>query len=201
MKRSLILILFLLFTTCAFAQQFAFDLWHEGKIILDSGDTLKGSIKYNLQSDLLQFQENKRNQSFSARKVLFFEIFDGTVKQYRQFYSMPYGVSENYKAPVFFELLAEGKITLMCRETVEYRTYSPSFYYYGTNTRLVLVYKYFLLQENGDITEFIRKSKDWPELMGNQAQSVEQYAKTNRLEFDNRYDLVKIINYYNSLFK
>ena len=202
MKSKVILIL--LFSGIAwtgFTQQFAFEYWHEGKIVLDTGDTLKGSVKYDLQTDLLQYQSNDKHQSFSARNALFFEIFDATIKQYRQFYSLPYSVSSGYKAPVFFELLAEGKMTLLSREALEYRTYSNSFYYYGTNTRLVLVYKYFMLQENGDITEYTGKKNDWLDFMGNNAKPVEKYAKTNRLSFDDKYDLVKIVSYYNSLFK
>jgi hypothetical protein len=53
-------ILFGLISITASAQQFAFELWHEGKLILDSGDTLKGKIKYDLQSDLIQYQTNEQ---------------------------------------------------------------------------------------------------------------------------------------------
>lgn len=183
------------------AQQFAFEYWHEGKIVQDTGDTLKGTVMYNMQTDLLLVQANNKNQSFSARNVLFFEIFDATIKHYRQFYSLPFSTSGGYKTPVFFELLAEGKIMLLCREAVEYRTYSSSFYYYGSNTRQVLVYKYFLLQENGIIAEFISKKKDWLEVMEKRSDDVEQYAKVNRLSFDDKYELIKIINHYNSFFK
>ena len=201
---NLKIILFLIFTYSfwpTFGQQFAFEYWHEGKVVQDTGDTLKGVVMYNLQTDLLLFQANSKNQSFSARNVLFFEIFDVTIKQYRQFYSLPYSGMGGYKAPVFFELLAEGKITLLCREAVEYRTYSSSFYYYGTNTRQVLVYKYFLLQENGTIAEFIGKKSDWLDAMEKRSDDVEHYAKANKLSFDDKYELVKIINYYNSIFK
>ncbi|MBK5278428.1 MAG: hypothetical protein JJE09_06160 [Bacteroidia bacterium] len=185
----------------AFAQQFPSDYWHEGKIVLDSGDTLKGVVKYEMQNDLLQFQADGKNQSFTARKVLTFEIFDETVKQYRQFYSLPFSVSNGYKAPVFFELLAEGKITLLCREALENRTYSPSFSAYGSWTRLILVYKYFLLQENGNIVEFIGKKNDWLDVMDNRSDDVQRYAKINKLSFDDKNELVRIITYYNSFFK
>ena len=203
MKLRIILIFYLSFSfSSGFTQQFAFEYWHEGKIILDSGDTLKGAVKYDMQTDLLQFQADNKNQSFSARKVLLFEIFDVTIKQYRQFYSLPYSVSSGYKAPVFFELLTEGKITLLCREALEYRNFSSSFYYFGNNTRLVLVNKYFLLQENGDITEFNGKRNDWFNLMDNKrSDDVQRYAKANRLSFDEKGELVKIMTYYNSFFK
>ena len=185
----------------ATAQQFAFEYWHEGRIVLDSGDTLKGTLKYDMQADLLQYQKDNKNQSFSARNALFFEIFDATIKQYRQFYSLPFSASGGYKVPVFFELMAEGKLTLLCREALEYRTYSSSFYYYGTNTRLVMVYRYYLLQENGEIIQFTGKKDDWLDLMDKHANDVQHYAKSNKLAFDDKYELVRIITYYNSFFK
>ncbi len=201
MKSKVVLIIVLLAAAPAMAQQFAFEFWHEGRVVVDTGDTLKGTLKYSMQNDLLQYQFENKNLSFSARNALYFEIFDGTIKQYRQFFSLPYSVSPGYKTPVFFELLAEGKITLLCREAVEYRTYSSTFYYYGTNTRLVLVYKYFLLQENGEIVEFTGKKGDWLDMMGKYADDVQAYAKKNKLAFDDKYELTKIISYYNDFYK
>lgn len=194
-----ILLLFFTLPILGMGQNFAFEYWHEGKIVLESGDTLKGDIKYNMQTDVLQYQANNKVEAFTARKVLYCEIFDNTVKRYRQFYSLPYNTSGGYRAPVFFELLAEGKLTLLSRESLEYRTYNSSFYYYGNYTRLVLVNKYYLLQEKGDIVEFNDKKGDWLDKMGNYADEVQKYVKKNRLEFDNKYDLAKIVEYYNSL--
>lgn len=199
------IIAFILFSIISFtasAQQFAFELWHEGKLILDSGDTLRGKIKYDLQSDLIQYQTNEQPpklESYTARKVLFFEIFDGTVKRYRIFYSLPYSTAGQYKAPVFFELLEEGKLTVLCREALEYRT-SSSFYYYGSYTRLILVNKYFLLKENGNIEEYRGKKNDWYELMRGKEDEVQKYVRVNRLDLDEKYELAQAVNYYNSLF-
>jgi len=199
MRSALIAISILIFSS-GFAQQFASDLWHDGKLVLDTGDTLKGSVKYSMQNDLVQLQASGRNGSYTARKVLFFEIFDSNVKHYRLFYSLPYSAIGSYKAPVFFELLEEGKITLLCRESVEYKTYSSPYSFYGSYTRLVLVNKYFLLQENGEIKDFVDKKSEWIDLMGNKGEDVQKYAKANRLDFDIKEELIKIIDYYNSLF-
>ena len=198
--RSLLLTVGVLFYSFGYAQHFAFELWHDGRLVLDSGDTLKGNIKYNMQEDLIQLQASGRNETFTARKVLFFEIFDNTVKHYRPFYSLPYSSNGTYKAPVFFELLKEGKLTLLARESIEYRTYSSPYSFYGSYTRLVLVNKYFLLQENGEIKDVVDKKNEWLGLMGNRAEEVQKYAKANRLDFDNKEELVKIIDYYNSFF-
>ncbi len=201
MKRLAILLYSLISFTAA-AQQFAFELWHEGKLILDTGDTLRGTIKYDLQSDLLQYQANQQTpklESYTARKVLFFEIYDGTVKRYRIFYSLPYSSAGQYKAPVFFELLEEGKLTVLCRENLEYRT-STSFYYYGSYTRLVLINKYFILKENGNIEEYRGKKNDWYELMRGKEDEVQKYVRANRIDLDDKYELAQALNFYNSFF-
>lgn len=192
-------IICLSFVLRANAQEWAFELWHEGKIVLESGDTLRGQIKYDLQQDLIQYKQGQSiAQALTARKVLYFEIFDNTVRKYRQFFSLPYATNTDYKAPVFFELLTEGDLTLLCREALEYRTYSSP-YMVGSYTRLVLVNSYFLLKENGSIEPLEVKKSDLLNLMGKKSDKVEDYMKDNRLKVDDKYDLVQIVKYYNNL--
>jgi hypothetical protein len=198
--KKLLLPVLLLIAVVVNGQQFSFEFWHNGYIVLEGGDTLKGLVKYNLQTDLVQLQANNKVETYTARKVVFFEIFDAVVKDYRHFFSLPYAANTGYRAPVFFELLSEGKMTLLTRELLEYKTYS-SFYYYGSYTRLVLVNKYFLLEENGEIKEFQGKKNDWIYAMGNHGEDVQKFAKSNRLDFDNKRDLSRIVEYYNSFYK
>jgi hypothetical protein len=198
MKLVLFFVVYL-FSVSSFAQTFPFDLWHEGKIVLESGDTIKGSVKYNLQ-DLLQIKHQSRMESYSARKVVFFEIFDDFYKRYRQFYSLPYSPTGGYKSPTFFESLSEGRITVLTREKIEYRTYSSPYYGYGGySSRMVLVNIYYLLRENGNIEEFSGRKNDWYALMGQKENDIHDYVKENKLDFDRKYDLKRIIDYYNSL--
>jgi hypothetical protein len=175
------------------------ELWHDGKVVLVEGDTLKGQIKYDLQQDLIQYiYGDKRTEAFSARKILFFEIFDTSIRKYRQFFALPFTNSTGYKAPIFFELLVEGKLTLLARESIEYRTYSSP-YYLGSYSRQILVNKYFFLDEDGNINEFNGSKADLLDLMGKKADDVEKYMKTNRLRYDDKYDFARIVAYYNSI--
>ena len=175
------------------------ELWHDGKIVLVEGDTLKGLVKYDFQQNLVQYiVNNKKAEIYSAKKVLFFEIFDETVHKYRRFFVLPYVNTSNYKAPVFFELLEEGKMTLLSRELLEYRTYNNSFYG-GSYSRLVQTYSYFLLKEDGTIEDFRGNKNDLIAMMGNKGKDVEKYIKANRLDFDDKYDVARIVAYYNSL--
>jgi hypothetical protein len=200
-KNVLGILVLLLLSAVARAQQWPFEMWHEGRIVLTQGDTLKGMIKYDLQQDLVQYSwAQDKVEAFTARKVLFFEIFDNTVHKYRQFYALPYAATGNYKTPVFFELLEEGKLTLLAREALEYRTYN-SMYYLGTYSRLVLINKYYFLEENGDINEFRGNRSDLLDRMGKHSRDVEKYMKANRLKQDDKYDFARIVSYYNSFFK
>jgi hypothetical protein len=181
------------------AQKWPFELWHEGKIVLSEGDTLKGFVKYDLQQDLVQYSlDDKRVEAFTAKRILYFEIFDTSVHKYRQFYSLPFNTSAGYSAPIFFELLQEGKMTLLAREALEMRSYSSP-YYIGTYSRMVLVNKFFFMDVKGGITQFEGSRRDLLDLMGKQGDDVEKYIKTNRLDFENKYDFARIIEYYNSL--
>lgn len=183
----------------AAAQRWPSELWHEGKVVLDSGDTLKGQIKYDLKQDLIQYNvPNKRTDAFSARSVLSFEIYDETVRRYRQFYALPFSNQTQYKTPVFFELLAEGKLTLLSRESIEYKTMSSP-YYVGTYSREVMVYHFYFLDNEGNIEEFKGSRSDLLNLMGKKSDTVEKYIKSNRLKIDDKYDFARIVAYYNSI--
>ncbi|HQQ98305.1 MAG TPA: hypothetical protein PLX35_13635 [Cyclobacteriaceae bacterium] len=199
MLRAIVFIAFVFSLTAVQAQKFPSDFWHEGKIVLETGDTLHCNIKYDLQNDIIQSELNGRLESFTPRKAVFFEIFDKTSKRYRSFYALPYSATGQYRATIFFELLAEGKMTLLSRESIEFRNYPSSFYYYGSTSRMVLVNKYFLLKENGEIQAFTGRRNDLLELMGRQEDAVQKYIKANKLSIENKYQFADIVKYYNSL--
>ena len=199
-KNALIAGIMLLLTTSAFPQtDWPSELWHDGKIVLVDGDTLKGLIKYDFPQNLIQcIVNNKQAEIYTARKVLFFEIFDETVHKYRRFFVLPYSNASNYKSPVFFELLGEGNITMLSREFLEYKTFNSAFYS-GSYTRLVQTYQYYLMKKDGTIEHFRGNKNDLLALMGSKANIVDKYIKANRLDFNDKYDLARIVVYYNSL--
>lgn len=183
------------------SQNWAFELWHDGKIVLNEGDTLTGLVKYDMQQDLVQFSLNeKKAEVYTARKVLYFEIFDNTIHKYRRFFTLPFSVNAGYRTQIFFELLEEGKMTLLSRELLEYKTYSSP-YYVGSYSRLVLTNRYFFLKDDGSIEEFLGNKSDLLALMGRQSEEVERYIKSNNLRLDDKADIAQIIAYYNSLSK
>ena len=170
-------------------------------MFLETGDTLRGQIKYDINNDIIQLDQRGRLQSFTARKIIMFEIFDVTASRYRKFYSIPYSFTGGYKAPIFFELLAEGKLTLLAREALEVRTTSAGYYSYGTYSRTVLVNKYFTLNDKGQIEQFLGRRGDLLDLMSDRDDEIKRFIKANHLSIDSKYQLAQVFDYYNDLFQ
>lgn len=201
--RGIILVFLLFFAfTGSRAQDFPSEMLHEGELVLLSGDTLKGQIKYNLQNDLIQMVINETVQTYSARKILYFSIYDKTVDMHRNFYSIPYEVQPNYKIPILFEVLYEGKLSLLAREAIVTETVPQYSYMYRSSvnmTRTKLDYEYYFLGEKGDIVKYNNKKFEILEVMKRKEPQIKQYIKKNKLKTDSRRDLVRITAYYNAL--
>ncbi|MDH5368275.1 MAG: hypothetical protein OEW67_14945 [Cyclobacteriaceae bacterium] len=197
--RGLIFIVLFFFLQTAFAQ-FPSELWHDGKVVLLDGDTLKGSVKYDLERGIIQLNDTKTIEAYTARKVLYFNIFDKTVNRYRQFYAIPYNVAIDYKTPVFFEVLYEGKLTLLGREyiTTQTTSYGPSIGS-GSYSRQVLMYRYYFLDANGSIILYGKHKKELLAYMRKFNTEINEYIKKNRLHYDDKADLIHIVRYYNTL--
>ncbi len=199
------ILIILLFPVCVAAgQTFPNEVWHDGQAVLVGGDTLKGMIKYNLETDLVQhkFDQASTINTLTARSLAFFEIFDNTSNRYRQFYVLPYSVRRDYKAPIIFELILEGQeLTLLSREKVEYQVTSYPYAVSGTYTRLVLVYTHYFLAPDGHIEMYTGKKKDLLWIMKKKSAVMKRFLKNNKIKPDRRTDLVRTVNYYNSLFE
>ena len=203
MKRFLLSLVFGFTLSLGFSQTFPSEMWHDGRLVLLEGDTLKGQIMYSLETDLVQFTGDERTiKTYTARKLLFFEIFDNTVERYRQFYTIPYSVKSDYKAPVIFEVLTTGEhLSLLSRESLEYQVAHYPYAMSGTYSRLELVYTNYFLLPNGNVQKFAGKKKDLLWVMNKKSGEMKKFIKSNNIRMDDRFDLAKAVAYYNSLFE
>jgi len=198
MRIALALFFIVLFQIQSNAQVFPSELWHEGKLVLVSEDTLQGKLKYDLPKGIVQIDLNEKVYTYSAKNIFYFELYDITSEHYREFYVLPYGVASSYKTPVIFEVLIEGNISLLSQEYVGVKNIQNP-YSYGNYSKEVLVYDYFFLDKNGNITKYTQKKKDLLTALAKRKNQVVEYMKANRLRHDKRNDLVRIIAFYNAL--
>ncbi|MTI20690.1 hypothetical protein E1176_06625 [Fulvivirga sp. RKSG066] len=203
MKRAFVLVL-IVFSAFTARAQFPSEVWHEGEVVLAQGDSLTGLVKYDLETDLVQFTTDQRTiQTFTARKLLHFEIFDKLSNRYRQFYTLPFGLTGDYQAPIIFELVFEGKkLTLLGREAIEYQVTNYPSAVAGSYTRLELVFTHFFLTDEGRIIQFDGKKNSLLRgVMSRKSSEIKKFIKSNHLRSDRRGDLIKIVSYYNSLYE
>lgn len=192
------------------AQEFPSQIWHNGKVFLESGDVRDGKVKYDLENNIVSIA-NESVETYGAVAVTRFEIFDEYYGGIRTFYSLPYAATSDYKVPMFFELLVEGEeMTLLCREyiTVDNRMggmgmrgmymgpmWGPPMM--GFNR---LAFDYYFLADSG-IQKYSQKKRELFELMDDRSSEVRLYMRKNRLSHDKRGDLLRITSYYNQLKK
>jgi hypothetical protein len=207
MRKSLLFFFLIHLSVIGFTQDFPSELWHNGKLVLLSEDTIIGKIKYDLKNDLVQINVRNVLQTYSSRKILYFEIFDETIESYRHFYALPYNVQQNYKVPLLFEVLYEGELSLLCREEIvtesvpQYNSYPYSTYRNSpyNSSRTKLSYKYYFFDRQGGIQNYNLKKSELYSFFKKHQQQVKQYIKKNNLKHDRMRDLVRVTAYYNAL--
>lgn len=198
--RKGLLIGLVLMSGLAMGQEFASELFHEGFLVTTDRDTLRGALKYDMSGNIVYMIEGPKVKTYSSQKIFYFEIFDVTADNYRQFYSLPYKVGISYKIPILFELQYEGPYSLLTREAIIQETIpSSSTYWGGSYTRLRLVYSYYFVNKQGKITFFTGRKKDLLELMKDKEKYVKEYIKEYKLQVDEIQDLIRVTAFYNSI--
>lgn len=201
MKRTLIWLLLIGSCIQLNAQQFPSNIWHEGKVITIESDTLKGLVKYNLDLNVVQVERKQKIITISAQKLYYFEIFDQTVDNFRYFYALPFANDSNYETPMIFEVLHEGKMSLLTRERIVTETVSQ-YSYYSPNyvSREMLAYDFYFLREKGQLKKYNQKKNELESsFMRDRSDQVKNFIKKNKLKYDKKADLVRIVYFYNTL--
>ncbi|WP_299461171.1 hypothetical protein [uncultured Microscilla sp.] len=196
----LLTIFFVFNALIAKGQGFAEERWHKGAAVLTNGDTLRGALKYSIKDAALRLKTSNTVQTYSPKKVVFFVFFDAYYRYNRQFYSIPYAVrsSSNYKVPSFFELIRKGSpLTLLSRQT----TFMQRIGQLGGAYRRVEQDVFYLLDNKGRITRIKASRRGVYKAFSNYEKAIKNYIKTNQLQHSSRIDLIKIVDYYNSLSK
>jgi len=201
MKRSVFIITLCLLSSLGANAQFSNEVWHEGFLVTTEEDTLKGLIKYDMEANIVQLIINRSKvQTFSSHKVFYFEIFDKVVKNYRQFYSIPYEVNYDYTIPIIFEVLYEAPLSLLAREAVvQENVPNSSVYWSGSVVQDKMMQTFYFLDRKGNIQMFTGKRSELLTIMARKSNDVKNFIKKNNLKTDEVRDLIRITAFYNSI--
>jgi len=203
-------IVFIVSVNITFAQQFPSDLWHPGLLVTNQGDSIKGNLKYDFENQSIQLDDGETLKAFNVNNLFFFEIYDETIRDHRQFYSLMYEVGYEYSIPVLFEMVINGKLSLLLRERIvseSTQSSFPSYYAYSMMPRFSnnsgyvnkIKYDYFFLDNDGNILKFKGKKKELYNLMNDQYEKVKSYISNNKINLKRMSDLARVVSFYNQI--
>tara|TARA_Y100001934_G_scaffold207141_1_gene244951 strand:- start:395 stop:1018 length:624 start_codon:yes stop_codon:yes gene_type:complete len=203
-------IVFIVSVNISFAQQFPSDLWHPGLLVTNQGDSIKGNLKYDFENQSIQLDDGETLKAFNVNNLFFFEIYDETIRDHRQFYSLMYEVGYEYSIPVLFEMIINGKLSLLLRERIvseSTQSSFPSYYAYSMMPRFSnnsgyvnkIKYDYFFLDNDGNILKFKGKKKELYNLMNDQYEKVKSYISNNKINLKRMSDLARVVSFYNQI--
>ena len=214
-------VLFVFGTLESGAQEFPSELWYLGELRLKDGTRLKGNLMYNLEKDIVQLEREERIETYSAQQVISFVLTmpdsdDEAQKQagYRYFFSLPLANNTGYKRLSFFEVVVEGKATLLVREYITMVTDNTNWQRnrrnlrgfsmmdaqsLRPNTRRVLAHKMYLGSLDGKIREIPRKRRQVLYLFRDHEKTMKKYIKAKKLKLDRIEDMARFFIHYNKI--
>ena len=206
-KRTLLLVVLgILFSSVVSAQTLPSDSWYDGMVVSAKGDTVFGALKYNLETNSVQIQTVSNTETLEANGILMFRFVEPSTQRPKEFYSVPYEVSNGYYRPILFEVFYEAPMTLLGREKLVQETISTTdpFNPYATfptySSRNKLSYDFYFLDKTGDIYPFVDKSKkNLLKILNYDKTALERYIRKERLSVTNIPDLIKITTYFNAI--
>ncbi len=181
--------------------------WHKGTVFLNDGKELSGIIKYDLESDLIHLKLNEQKQILAANQFARFSIFQRDIKKQREFISIPFVNKTGYKRPKLFEAIHySGRgIALLGREFLHIssgvRRDQPARmkFRWGRPQIESVKYEFYLLREKNEVVLLRGGRKSIANAFGQYQEELKKFIKKNRLETDLLEDIVRLVEYYNSL--
>ncbi|WP_276499604.1 hypothetical protein [Pontibacter litorisediminis] len=178
---------------------YLYDAWSNGLVKLMNGLEFEGQIMYDQLEDQVVFNGGDGEPQEFVDPVYEFTIREkgddkaNGGKKFRKGYPVVDGGDKS----TFYEILAEGNVTLLKRTKKTIVEQVP----YGSSVKeqhVKSVETYFIATPT-EITKIKNSKKGFLEAFGSQSSELEAYAKKNRIDFKTDLDLAKLVTYYNSL--
>lgn len=169
------------------------DKWSKGKVTLKNGKRYQyDSLRYNLMDDKLVFIDAGKMMHF-AEPVAEFEINDG--KTGNLIYKNGLPAVDALNTSSFFQIINRDKIGLykkVSKSITESKQYGSAVVNKTFNT----TYSYYSLK-NGIFSKIVPNKKSILALFENKENQLNEYLKSQKVDFKNDADLEKIFTYLN----
>jgi hypothetical protein len=179
---------------------YLYDDWMPGSVKLANGVTNNAPmlLRYDVVDDQLFFKDKAGETMAFVVPVKDFtiEAFENDVTVIRHFRS-GYNNIEGNTPSSFFEVLSDGKIQLIKKiNKVVFETQNIGS---ASKTRSFLDKTKYYLVNNGKALQVKNDKKSLLAALGDKQAQMEDYIKTNKINFKSDTQLGKLVDYYNSL--
>lgn len=184
---------------------YLFDEWHTGSVALNNGKLFDSLLlKYNVKDDDVYFKNADDSPMAFKDGVRSFTLIDDNKKShiFRNGYANAPGITDRS----YLEIIAAGKVQFLKKESksiVDTKEYGSGV----TERRFMQSAKYYLYIDPEDKTgkgKMILVKKDQKSILNalkDKEEELIDYIQKNALNLKNEEDIVKTINYYNTLTK
>lgn len=191
--------------------------WHNGEVVLKTGEVEKGSVNFNYDLNLVQVKKDGKILNYSKSQIDLFRIYsDSKNKKHRTYKSLNLNVGHH-----LYEVLAEdAEKAFLVSTQVDIKTHSISSYsanpvtggtssidgYYTIERRSE---DFYMIQRNGKIDYFGRiiytrnnkrqansklKKKKIIDTLSQFKPNLPKHIRTNRIKLRKREELVSLIH-------
>lgn len=218
-----ILFIFLNSGVCpALGQHLTKHEWAAGEVVLTNGDKLKGAVTYYFNKEIIQVKgADSLTKTFSPVNVAYFQVFSAqkqVLQTFRPFMWSPNPEEPAFKTLAFFEVITEGKYTLIRRTAYVIRNLDPVPVYTSlgkyyepytpdpdqmpselNNYQIARLNSYYLLTPESQILRLRHPKKNLEDLYQDKSGRMKAYIRKRNLSYKNPIALTHVVQYFNHL--
>lgn len=173
--------------------------WHQGTLLLTSGDKIEGSLKYELSINSVVYNDNGTAKTYHASQLIGFTVYSKDKDVIRTFYSKTVTNSKGYREKIILESLLEGETNLFGREYVFYkRPYGMN--RLGDAERIPeLSYHFYIEKAPNNFVELGESRNSVAKAFAPNSKEIKKFMKRNKTDYRSLLDMMELIEYYNQL--
>ncbi len=158
-------------------------------------DTIEGMLSYNMMTNVVKVRTQDRMNVYSGFQIFHFRVWDAGDHRWRQFYSIHYAIKNHHAAPALFELLSEGKLSLLARESWNNTVANDRL-----NKQGYFKKDYFFIDRAGNMAYCLGRKSQVLDLMQDHEFEVRRYIRELHLDdFRKERHLRMVTTFYNKL--
>ena len=169
-------------------------------IVLKDGRTYNNvQARLNLVEHEVNFIASNGEQGYIGKGMVTSILFNDTTKDgvNANFFQTGFSPIDNQSAIHFYQVLVNGKISLLksINKNIEERLNELS----GEKSKEFAQRENLYVLSEGSLKRVKKDSDFFLSTMANQKEAINQYIRTNKLNFKNEEQLKKLVEFYNSL--